>query len=361
MQGTEAVDVMKDVVFSHMKKQEESGKLSKAHSYDHVANVALYAGLLAPYFGKRLSVSDPERLVDYAQMAGFSHDIIRYASQTDSGEDAGARFLESLYDDYFTSIPEDYYNRFVTDVVRHSGESFLQIQERYKDDPEALAIALAVVAGDKLIEASGPRVLERRSFFVGRERMLNPNDLGAVFSFPTESPHGVLSETMVRLGSVNHISNYETVPALLDLAQELHSPQYHWYRGLLLHLGMDEDEALDYLVRRLKGSPITEKLARRVEEGGRRLVDEHHLNGKYFEQQNLPVLLNTVRNPPEDGDLRISAIDIVDHFARYKTPERAINRFEETPFGSPTFQEWMKDIIAYRRGNFGEELLARLD
>jgi len=344
-----------------MREQEGRGQLSKAHAYDHVTNVSGYAGFFVPYFARKLGVQKPERLAPYARMAGLSHDIIRYASQTDSGEEASAIFLQGIYDAHFSgSVEREDYERFVVDIVRNSDSNLSEMRETYKNDAEALAVALAVVSGDKLIEASGPRVLERRSFFVGKERMQNPKDLGAVFNYPKESHEGVLTETMVRLGHVNHISNYFPEPSLLDLAQHLHSYQYQWYRGLLLNLGLAEAEALDYFVRKLRNSPITQKLADRVEEGGKRLVEEEHMNGKYFRENSLSALLESVRSMPEDDELEESSWAIVSHFAETESPEVAIKSFEENPYGPPTFRSWMEDIISYRKGEFAKHLLAKL-
>lgn len=356
----EAVDAMRDVVFSHMRKQEEAGNLSKAHSYDHVANVSRYAGVLAPFFARQFGAKNPERLAVFARMAGLSHDVIRYASEAESGEDASAAFLQGEYDAKFSSlVPRDYFEKFVVDVVRNSGESFPKMSEIYQDDPEARAVAFAVTAGDKLVEASGPRVLERRSFFVGKERMKSPKDLGAVFSFPDESYQGVLTETMVRLGSVNHVSNYAEIPPLLTLAQELHSPQYHWYAGLLKNLGIGEEEALEYLLSRLRSSESTGKLANRLERGGRRLVEEEHLEGSYFRENGLDVLYNAVENVPEDAEE--SSLLIVKQFVDAESPEEATEDFRRNPKGPPTFQRWMRDIIAYKEGDFGEQLVKRLE
>jgi len=349
MNGKDPVSEMGDLVFSHMKSQEDAGKLSKAHSFDHVSNVSHYAGKLAPYFGRQLGVQQPEQLVPYAQMAGFSHDLIRYASQTDAGEDASARLLASYYPSHFASlVGAADFDRFVVDIVRKSDQSFPDMRTTYANDPEALAVALAVVAGDKLLEASGPRVLERKSFFVGRERMLNPTDLGAVFTFPEESVHGILTETMVRLGSINHVSNYDSDPALLALAQRLHSPQYHWYAGMLQSLEMDSMEALKYLSARLNENPATIKLAQRLEKGGSRLVDEDHLNGNYFREHGMEVLHGAVAEVP--GDVMESSVALIHAFTSVDSPEKAVAEFESRPDGPVTYQAWMRDIAAYRRG-----------
>lgn len=357
----DAVAVMKDLVFSQMKKQEDAGKLSLAHGYDHVGNVSEYAGIFAPYFGRRLGVKDPERLAPFARMAGFSHDVIRYASETESGEDASAEFLDSQFDSAFSPfMSREEYRRFVVEVVKNSKENFARVMELYKDDPEVLAVALAVTAGDKLIEASGPRVLERRSFFVGGERMRNPKDLGAVFRYPQESFMGVLTETMVRLGDVNHVSNYATFPPLLDLAQELHVPQYQWYVGLLRSLGMFQKEALGYFLSRLRSSAVTEKLAGRVEKGGRRLIEEGHVSGKYFEQSGLHKLSDAVESALYN-DSPESSLLLVGQFATAETPEKAIEAYEKNPFGPDTFKKWMGEIAEYRRGDFGKKLVARLE
>lgn len=356
-----AADRMKGFVFAHMGVQETAGNLSKAHAYDHVGNVARYAGRLAPFFAERFETDGPEALGHFAEMVGYAHDVVRYASQVDAGEEESARLLAESYPNLFSDVVGyDDFRRLVVDVVRHSDLSFPEMRDHYRDDPQARAVALAVTTGDKLMEASGPRVLERRSFFVGRERMRKEGDLGAVFSFPEESPHGVLTETMVRLGSVNHPTNYGEFPELSDLAQELHAPQYHWYRGLLLHLGMDDEEAHTYLVGRLRENDATQKLATRLEEGGKRLIDEHHLTGDYFTGEGFSALADAVRNPPEDDDVKESSAFLVQTFAQAERPEQPIERFKAEPSGPPTFRDWMGDIIAYRNGDYWERLIEKL-
>lgn len=354
------VQKMREVVFAYMKKQEEAGKLSLAHSYDHVDNVGRYAGIIIPYLGKRLGVSDIDQLSSYAESAGLAHDIIRYATETGGSEEDSALHLERIYDAEFSHlISRPDYQRFIVDIVRNSKANFTEAGELYRSDPQTLVVGLAVTAGDKLIEASGPRVLERRSFFVGRERMLDKNDLGAVFTHPTDSEKGVLSETMIRLGDINHVSNYAAFPALLRLAEELHSPQYQLYEGLLRYLVTSEEDARDYLLKIFRGSIATKKLADRFERGSKRLVDEQHLSGRYFEEHNLPTLLHTVKNFPDD--LRESTHSLIQHFATNSTPAEAIRLYEGDPFGPPTFRQWMGDIAAYRRGDFGQELIERLE
>ena len=356
------VETMIDTVLGQMREQERAGALSKAHSYDHVENVARYAGVFGTYLAGKMDL-DPERVASFAQMSGWGHDVIRYASQNESGEDASARLLESWYNPLFAeSVSRDDYQRLVVDIVRKSDRSFAEMQSIYKDDPEALAVALALVAGDKLIEASGPRVLERRSFFVGGERMKNPRDLGAVFSYPIESVSGVLSETFVRLGDVNHVMNYASHPALLKLAQELHAYQYQFYAGLLADLKMSEPEAVEVLSQRLRSNQLTEKLAVRTEKGGKRLVAERHLDGTYFDANNLSILADTVRNLPDPLELAWATGLLVKAFATAESPKDAIEIYKSIDAGisGPTFSKWLNDIIAYREGTFADQLLEKL-
>ncbi|MBI3190769.1 hypothetical protein HYZ41_03635 [archaeon] len=354
------VSEMKTIVQHYMSEQQKNGKLSKAHGFDHVENVSNYAGVFASYLAKKIGV-DPEKIGMFAKMAGYSHDIIIYASEVESGEDASARFLESLYNSNFSKLVEkEDYERLVADIVRNSDKNFEEMQKLYSDDPEAKAVALSVVAGDKLIEASGPRVLERRSFFVGGERMKNKKDLGAVFSYPEESPHGVLSETFVRLGDINHISNYFSDSYLLRLAQELHVPHYQWYKGLILVVDMTEEESLNYLVARTRSNDVTKKLADRTEKGGKRLVSERHLDGTYFNEKNLNILSEAVKSMPDDEDLKESSSTLVSAFANAESPEFAIEVYKISPYGPPTFRKWMDDVIAYRKGTFADQLIERL-
>ncbi len=353
------VITMRDIVLEKMHEQEKSGTLSAAHSYDHVENVSRYAGIFASYLAKRFD-TDPNYASAFAEMDGWAHDIIRYASEVESGEDASARFLESLYETHFSkSINRDDYQNLVVGIIRNSDQSFERMAEIYKDNKDALVIALALVAGDKLIEASGPRVLERRSYFVGKERMLNSKDLGAVFKYPNESANGVLSETFVRLGDINHVSNYSSDKSLLSLAQKLHSLQYQLYKGLLLNLGMTEEEALGFIVDRM--SEKLPKLAERVKRGGKRLVDERHMDGTYFSNLNLTILSNAIKSMPDDEDLKESSSALVSAFSLAESPEFAIEAYKSNPYDLPTFRNWMEGIIAYRKGTYVDELLKNLD
>lgn len=354
------VEVMKGIVFGHMKEQEKTGQLSKAHSYDHVENVARYAGVFAGYLARKLNVGS-EKAVIFARMAGLSHDIVRYAAEGGkSGEEESAALLSSIYDDYFSNlVTRDDYERLIVGVVRNSKNGFTEMQQIYANDHEARAVALALVAGDKLIEASGPRVLERRPFFVGGERMRNKKDLGAALGFPHESHLGVLSETFVRLGDINHVGGYASDPSLLKLAQELHKYQYQFYKGLLLLTGMTETEALEYIGKRFEEK--LPKINAAVQKGGKRLIEEHHLDGTYFEHNNMPVLLQAVREMPDD--LRDSSKELVRIFAEADSPDAAIDKylFHQRRSGPLTFDRWMNDIIEYRNGRFTARILESLE
>ncbi|MFH1409875.1 MAG: hypothetical protein ABIH34_08250 [Nanoarchaeota archaeon] len=352
--------IMKTQVYEHMQEKDRVGQLSLAHNYDHVENVAKIAGILAPYFGRKLGVENPNDLRPFAEMAGYGHDAIRYMTQKDSGEASSATFADTIYHDHLTSLVDhELYHRLVIDPIETHGESFGSVSEIYKNDLEAKAVAMAVAAADKLFEASGPRVLERRSFFVGKERMLNPDDLGAVFKYPEESLLGVLTETMVRLGDVNHISNYASDPALLAIAEELHSFQYQFYLGMLFALRTDEQGSLDYLVQRLEGSAKTKELAARLEKAGKRLVAENHFDSTFLDQNGYKHLANRIRVIP--SDLAESAITLISLYSQTDSLEAALAAHEANPKGPATFKAWMKAIKAYRNGEYTNELIRRIE
>jgi hypothetical protein len=351
------VEKMKEIVISHMKEQEIAGTLSKAHSYDHVRNVSRYAGIFAKHFAEKLNV-DPEKAKMYANMSGWSHDIVRYASQVNSGEEESAALLQSLYESKFSSLPKNDYERLVVSIVKNSDRTFKDMQEIYSDDPEALAVAMGLVVGDKLIETSGPRVLERRCFFIG-ERMNNPDDLGSALKFPKEAPEGVLSETFVRLGNVNHISNYSYDKAVLDIAQVLHAYQYELYKGILFQMNRSEENALSYILEKL--SP-NKKLAERVEKGGKRLVNERHLDGTYFNSNGLDILSKALSEMPSEPELSESSYHLSMNFATAKDPKEVTENWKlsEKKRHPDTYNRWMRDIIDYNEGNYAEKLLEKI-
>jgi hypothetical protein len=354
-----AISKMRGLVCGFMDGQKMQGNLSLSHAHDHAENVARYGSVLGGYLAQKIGV-DPEKVAAFTQIAGWSHDIVRYAAQGKSGEEESALLLEQLYDAHFKDLVSRHdYQRLVVDVVRNSEKSFSEMQLQYANDPEARAVALGIVAGDKLIETSGPRCLERRAFFVGKERMKNQKDLGAAFKYPSESPLGVLSETFVRLGHINHISNYDLYPEISALAQELHATQYQLYRGLIKRFVLcgTESEILDYIVGRMTPVP---HLAKRIKTAGQRLVDEHHLDGMYFAQRGYTRLLEAINTMPHDEDLVESARHLIELFVTAKTPDGAIHIYEMDQVGPPTFRKWMNAIISYRKGDYAQKLLEQL-
>jgi len=353
----QAYELMSNFVTEVIFNARKEGRVSPAHELDHFQAVDLYGGAATTYFARQSNLDPGIRF--YTKMSGRGHDLVRFASQVESGEEASAILLAAEYPRFRGLIPEKDYQRFIVEVVRNSDKDFKALDVLYKDKPKERAIALGLVVADKLIEASGPRVLERRSFFVGKERMQNPADLGRVLRYPEESDLGVLSETIIRLYDVNHVDYYAHDPHLKVLADTLHAWQYPFYRGLLQSRGLTEGQAATLLAKRLESVP---KLAERFNKAVARLKDERHLESNYLKERGFNKIVEALKahsNPAVSSRLLVEVFALADNSQRVIEDWRSL-RAVRTSLPS-SFTGWMADIVAYQEGSFERQLLAALN
>jgi len=329
-----------DLIWEEVRKKfderRQAGQLSLAHDLDHVKAVAYHASKLAEDFSRKLKLDEEtvRRNSERAKIAGFAHDAERIKKEVEPHGILSARWFEELYKSGKLGITQEDFE-IIKAVIQDHELSFSEITEKYAGSP-VLPVAQAVVAADKLFEASGYRVLERRSFFVGRERILK-GDLKDKFKHPGESWLAVLGETIRRLYQVNHVRNYPE--ELRQYVDELHAIQYEFYRGLLLRAGMDEKEAANYLLKR--GFPKLEKAKDRLEEEG-------HLSRFPFKQE-FPSITEAIEKEHLEDERKEGAYQLVNHFAISSSPDDAFLRAK--PTGNYWFDRWMSGILNYRTKN----------
>ena len=152
-------------------EKRQKGKISLVHDIDHVKAVADYGSTAAEFFASKhnLSPEERKRISKVAAVTGWCHDIVREATETSPHGSECKKYLERLYNIDHTIpflVSEETWN-IIGDVVGSHELGFDAITEKYENRPiPELCIAQGIVVGDKLVEASGPRVLERRSFLL---------------------------------------------------------------------------------------------------------------------------------------------------------------------------------------------------
>ncbi|MEM5871551.1 MAG: hypothetical protein QW051_01625 [Candidatus Aenigmatarchaeota archaeon] len=332
-------------VFEEKRKK---GEISLAHDIDHVSAVSMYGGLMSANFAKKVPNFNNDK-IDYvkvlAEITGLVHDISREKTEMEPHGPTGARKIMRLYKEGIllsNLLPEEV--SIICDVVKNHENSFKKMIELFPNDYIRSSIGKGIVVGDNLIEASGPRGLERRSFFVGKERMKN-GDI-TMFNYPDESYLAVLGETLIRLYDLNRADNYPK--ELRIIVDFLHSTQYEFLAGLLYKAGMSEVEAGKFMKK--KGFPRIEKVVNRI-------MDEKHLDGKYFKSSEFPHIANVIETIREDKSLGESAYKLVMDFATAETPWDVVNFYESNTIeGPPAYKRWVDGIISYRSGEFRKVL-----
>ena len=216
------------------------GTLSKVHDISHVESVANHAGILAEELALRQGFGRKEaiRIGIIAQAAGEAHDIVRRATERKPHGPKGAKMIMSLRVrhpkafGWFTQAELE----MIADATRVHETEFAEFENATKSfSPEKKIIARAVHVADKLFEASGYRVLERRAFFVGKERL--EKDLANLKQlYGKKAPlYAVAMESCMRLRAINVLADYPK--ELQPIARPLHAVQEKFYFGLLKCLG----------------------------------------------------------------------------------------------------------------------------
>jgi hypothetical protein len=185
-------------------KRAARGKLSKVHDWQHVRAVARHARAAAEELAlnEGFSPEAARQLGIKAETAGYLHDIVRRNTELKPHGTVGEALVNKIFrtslgrvekqakgevgvgeprfakggavtkrEPPFSDLTAKEMAQISSAVGLHEAD-WKTLEDKVKPlSPEARIIAQALVAGDKIFEASGHRVLERRSFFVGKERM----------------------------------------------------------------------------------------------------------------------------------------------------------------------------------------------
>ena len=303
---------------------EKRKQLSKVHDITHVTVVSICAREVAKRLAKGLENSDT--IADYAEIAGLLHDIVRKATERELHGPLGAKVLQRyarMFPHMFKGISEEALNK-ILDVVRIHELSLGEIEREIKNWPkEWQIVARAVVIGDKLIEASGERVIERRAFFVGNER-LHRGDLQYLKKiYGKKAPlYAVAMECCMRLRARNIIKNYPK--KFQPIVRRLHAIQEEFYLGLLRYLNLTEDALFEEMER------IDFPMFNRY----KNILKKEIMTAKSE---------NRIKNL--DNDIAESAAEWVMHFSKVESPEEAIRTFK--PKGKKA-KEWLKVVKSFR-------------
>jgi len=380
--------IVKDAESLMKQKCEEkrkAGTLSKVHEESHMSAVATFGaatgrallkgqkGWNIPVFNSQQGV---EAISNTIKIAGYLHDCEREATEKVPHGEASARFVlkywkenwkkpVKIWEDSEGIWPEDlgaiykaikYHEGSLNDTLNRFGNP-LNITQSARRITTSI-VAHSIVAGDKAFEASGYRVLERRSCFVGKERTDPTNEKAdlKMFKYPEESHLTVLGETMIRLYAKNPIDSY---PDWLKLfAQEWHSIQYQFYRGLLDYNGFEEADAANFFFE--KNFPkFDQKLVDQIKV-------EQHLSGRFFAKEKYPILAGEIEklndNTDDVDDLANSSHLLVEDIATADNPEAAISKYKYINPLNMTLKNYVRffdGIIAYREGK--EEFVKEIE
>ena len=363
------VNEAKSLMERKCEEKRKAGALSKVHEESHMTAVAIYGSATARALaaGQNCKSSDIELVSDLTKIAGYLHDCEREATERVPHGEASAEFVKNYWETNTTwkeAIPFVHFEPIIEAIKAHEG-SFKDISNQFgspiqnKDGllPLLSVIAHSIVAGDKAFEASGYRVLERRAFFVGKERT-EKGDLKDVFKYPDESHLSVLGETMIRLYARNPIDTYPNW--LKPFAQEWHAIQYQLYKGLLTYVEFDEIKAAQFFLEK-KFPKFDQKLFDQIKL-------QQHLSGKYFDKAKYPILASEIDKlnemlESEKSDLASSSLNLVMSIAIQESPEEAIETYKKLTTGEllslKNYRRFFDGIIAYREGT--EEFVKKIE
>jgi hypothetical protein len=294
-----------------------------------------------------------ERVSNLTKIAGYLHDCEREATEKTPHGPASDAFVYSYWGKNWSNTLSAIDLQIIRAAIYHHEGSFKDTLNQFgpavgNGSDFTSIVAHSIVTGDKAFEASGYRVLERRSVFVGKERTIK-GDLKDIFKYPDEAHLSVLGETMIRLYARNPIDEYPDW--LKPFAQEWHAIQYQFYKGLLNYTGFDESKAAEFF------------LGNKFPKFDQKLVDQikiqQHLSGKYFDKEKYPVLAGEIMKLNESSqielyDLSRASWGIVQAIAIEESPEEAIKKYKEgeRKFGVPGYYtKFFDGIVAYREGS----------
>jgi len=331
-------------------RKRAEGRLSKAHDIDHVIAVSNFAGVTA----RALAIGQGfDELVDRAPIlgavAGNLHDYHREAKETEPHGPASANAFLDMWLQGNTGFNTQEFDA-VYRAIAHHEASLPELSEIFGDPiGQKQQILPAIVAfslktGDGILEASGYRVLERRAFFVGKERMQN-GDLKGIFKYPEESDLAVIGESLRRLYGKLPIDSYPDW--VKSYGEKLHSIQYKFLNGLLRYRGMDEARAASFMEE--AGFPKFDGIKDKVRE-------QRHLNGRYFPADRYPVLAERITwlrklMDEEKDDLAEASHLLVETIAQADSPEEGIELYGKCAGLNTYANEFYNGMKGYREGS----------
>lgn len=310
-------------------KRAKKGELSKVHDISHVESVANHAKILAEELSLRngFGKKDAIRIGILAQAAGQVHDIVRRATEKKSHGPQGASVIllsRAINPKAFGRFTQTEL-RMLAKATRVHETEFAEFENAIRSfSPAEKIVARAVHVADKLFEASGYRVLERRAFFVGKERL--EKDLANFKQLygPKAPLYAVTMESCMRLRAINVLEDYPR--ELQSIARPLHAVQEKWYFGLLKYLGLNEPKLAQEMER--VNFPKFDKL------GGKVKVE--------IEKANSGRQIAAI-NP----DVANSAAELVMHFNKASSPDAALRTWK--PKGTQA-KEWLQGMNGARVG-----------
>lgn len=344
----------KQIMQDTFAKRREIKKISPAHDEKHCENVAVYGGKIAENISKKSFNINIERAKKITEIAGYMHDIVREPKETQPHGPEGAKWV--LYgagynseknDNWFIMPPKFELNYNDAEMVAYaisSHESNLKMViensgfDLNKDIKNISAVSVKIA--DALLEASGYRVVERRAFFVGNERVNNGDlkYLNEIYG-PDAPIMAVLGETQIRLYGKNNLNDYPLW--LQPVAEELHAIQYRFYTNLMKSMGYslyDETKlALKFVGTFPKfGDDVLEKIK-----------NEHHLTGQMSD--NPIILTNIMQGIKNDSEI----LNVLRMVSKTHSMQEALNIWNTTN------NDFSEGINKYNSGN-NDELVARV-
>ncbi|MFA6064993.1 MAG: hypothetical protein WCW44_01765 [archaeon] len=315
-------------------KKEKKGIGSKVHGGDHAMAVAKTAYMLAyrKALAEGASIPEAKRSASMAFAAGGQHDMTRKATELKPHGNTAKRAFLTLAKRY-PSVYE--FNAAEKEAIADAIELHELAYEELKakvagKTREARVAAEAVQIADKVFEASGVRVIERRAFFVGKERLMPGKDLHYLKEIYGEKAPlcAVAMESCMRLRGINYLPDVEK--AMQPIAAPLHAVQEKFYLGLLHEIGFKNESQLLEEMKRIK-FPKLDKMGAKIE-------------------KTIAIEAPRVARLNISSDTAKSAAETVMHFVQSKSPTEALATFR--PQGQQA-KEWLKGMQGYRQGNFG--------
>lgn len=303
--------------------------LSKVHDLAHVESVGVHARPLAEELAlsRGFSKASAKRIGILAEASGEVHDIVRRATEKVPHGPKGARAILALRRRYPQAFGEFTIKELeiLADATKVHETEFAEFDKAIKNfSPRKKIVARSVHIADKLFEASGYRVLERRAFFVGKERL--EKDLVSFKGLYGEKAplYAVAMESCMRLRAINVLADYPK--GIQPIAKPLHTVQEKFYYGLLKYLGLNEKRLVQEMER--VNFPKFDKLGAKVKKEVARTASERAVQAVSPDTAN-------------------SAAELVMHFNKAASPDAALETWQ--PRGNQA-KVWLQGMKGARIG-----------